>query len=65
MLVVAFLKLDPKSIYRMAWDGRLPGFKAGATWRFRARDLDAWIESQMNGQRQRYGRSATARRSAR
>ena len=47
--VAAYLKLVDKSIYRLAQRGELPGFKAGGAWRFRRRDLDAWIESRMTG----------------
>jgi len=47
--VAAFLKLVDKSIYRLAQSGRIPAFKAGGAWRFRRRDIDAWIESQMTG----------------
>lgn len=47
--VATYLRLDEKSIYRMAWDGQIPGFKVRNAWRFRSRDLDAWIESQVRG----------------
>ena len=47
--VASFLKLVDKSIYRLAQRGDLPGFKAGGAWRFRRRDLNAWIESRMTG----------------
>lgn len=40
--VAELLKLSAKSVYRLAQKGELPGFKAGGTWRFRRRDIDAW-----------------------
>ena len=40
--VAELLKLSPKTVYRLAQKGELPGFKAGGSWRFRRRDLDAW-----------------------
>ena len=40
--VAALLKLSEKTVYRLAQRGELPGFKAGGSWRFRRRDVDAW-----------------------
>lgn len=42
--VAEYLKLTEKTAYRLAADGTLPGFKVGGAWRFRMRDIDAWIE---------------------
>lgn len=42
--VAEYLKLTEKTAYRLAADGTLPGFKVGGAWRFRRRDIDAWIE---------------------
>lgn len=42
--VAAYLKLAEKTAYRLASDGKLPGFKVGGSWRFKKVDLDAWIE---------------------
>ena len=44
--VAAYLKLTEKTAYRLASEGKLPGFKVGGSWRFKREDLDAWIESQ-------------------
>ncbi|AQW57137.1 methylation-associated defense system helix-turn-helix domain-containing protein MAD1 [Vibrio owensii] len=44
--VAAYLKLAEKTTYRLASEGKLPGFKVGGSWRFKREDLDAWIESQ-------------------
>nr|WP_208624120.1 helix-turn-helix domain-containing protein [Prosthecochloris sp. ZM] len=46
--VAKFLKLTEKTAYRLASEGRLPGFKVGGSWRFRRADIDAWIEKQKN-----------------
>ena len=46
--VAEYLKLNPKTIYRLAQRGDLPGFKAGASWRFKLSDIEAWIENNMN-----------------
>ncbi len=41
-----YLKLAEKTAYRLASEGKLPGFKVGGSWRFKREDLDAWIEAQ-------------------
>lgn len=42
--VAAYLKLAEKTAYKLAAEGKLPGFKVGGSWRFKAKDLDHWIE---------------------
>jgi excisionase family DNA binding protein len=44
--VAIYLKLTDKTAYRLASEGKLPGFKVGGSWRFKREDLDAWIEVQ-------------------
>jgi excisionase family DNA binding protein len=44
--VAEYLKLAEKTAYRLAAEGKLPGFKVGGSWRFRAEDIDRWIEKQ-------------------
>ena len=44
--VAAYLKLAEKTAYRLASEGKLPGFKVGGSWRFKKDDLEKWIESQ-------------------
>lgn len=41
-----YLKLTEKTAYRLAAEGKLPGFKVGGSWRFRLEDVDDWINSQ-------------------
>lgn len=43
--VAGYLKLTEKTAYRLAAEGKIPGFKVGGAWRFRRRDIDAWIEA--------------------
>ncbi|MGF1869694.1 methylation-associated defense system helix-turn-helix domain-containing protein MAD1 [Photobacterium indicum] len=43
--VAAYLKLAEKTAYRLASEGKLPGFKVGGSWRFKREDLEAWIEA--------------------
>jgi excisionase family DNA binding protein len=40
--VAELLRLSEKTVYRLAQQGELPGFKAGGSWRFRREDIDAW-----------------------
>ncbi|NVP02236.1 helix-turn-helix domain-containing protein [Photobacterium damselae subsp. damselae] len=44
--VAAYLKLAEKTAYRLASEGKLSGFKVGGSWRFKRKDLEAWIDSQ-------------------
>ncbi|EOV0850563.1 helix-turn-helix domain-containing protein [Vibrio parahaemolyticus] len=44
--VAAYLKLAEKTAYRLASEGKLPGFKVGGSWRFKREDLEVWIEKQ-------------------
>ena len=42
--VAAFLNVDEKTIYRLAQNGDLPGFKVLGSWRFQRPDLEVWID---------------------
>ncbi len=46
--VAAYLKITEKTAYRLAAEGKIPGFKVGGAWRFRQGEIDAWIELQSN-----------------
>ena len=41
-----YLKLAEKTAYRLASDGKLPGFKVGGAWRFRRDEVSRWIIDQ-------------------
>lgn len=47
--VAKYLKVTPTTIYRMLEDGRLTGFKIGASWRIRESDITAYIERSQGG----------------
>ena len=51
--VAAYLKLTKKTAYRLAAEGRLPGFKVGGSWRFKKEDVLQWIEEQKVDKRTR------------
>jgi excisionase family DNA binding protein len=37
--VSKYLKINEKTAYRLASDGKLPGFKVGGAWRFRSDEI--------------------------
>jgi excisionase family DNA binding protein len=46
--VCEYLKLNDKTAYRLAAEGKIPGFKVGGSWRFRRGEIEKWIEEQEN-----------------
>lgn len=44
--VAQYLRVNQRTVYRLAVDRKLPGFKVGATWRFKRLDIDSWIAAQ-------------------
>ncbi len=44
--VAEYLKIKEKTAYKIAAIGKLPGFKAGGSWRFRREQVKRWIEDQ-------------------
>lgn len=42
-----YLMVSEKTIYRMLEKNNLPGIRVGGQWRFRKRDIDAWIDNQV------------------
>jgi len=44
--VAKYLKLAEKTAYRLAAEGKLPGFKVGGSWRFKREDVEHWISAQ-------------------
>lgn len=44
--VAEYLRLTEKTAYRLAAEGKLPGFKVGGAWRFKRGDLESWIKQQ-------------------
>jgi len=47
--VAEYLKLAEKTAYRLAAEGKLPGFKVGGSWRFQKADIKTWIDAQTKG----------------
>ena len=46
--VLSYLKVTPRTIYRLIRTGELPAVRVGRQWRFRRDDLDAWLDRQGN-----------------
>lgn len=44
--LAAYLKMAEKTLYRLAAEGKVPGFKVGGAWRFRKSEIDKWIKAQ-------------------
>jgi excisionase family DNA binding protein len=44
--LAVYLRLNEKTAYRLASNGKLPGFKVGGSWRFKRVDIEKWIEKQ-------------------
>ena len=42
-----YLMVSEKTIYRMLDKGLLPAVRVGAQWRFRKRDIDAWLDERV------------------
>ena len=39
------LKIHPKTLQKMAREGRVPAFRVADLWRFRASELDTWLRT--------------------
>ncbi len=44
--VLGYLKVNPRTIYRLIRSGELPAIRIGRQWRFRRSDLNTWIDRQ-------------------
>ena len=44
--VAAYLKVNERTVYRLAASKKIPAFKVGNAWRFRKDELDQWIRQQ-------------------
>jgi len=51
--VASYLKLNERTVYRMATAANIPAFKVGTSWRFKKEEIDTWIELQHNQNKSR------------
>ncbi len=61
--VLEYLHVNLRTVYRLIKAGKIPAVRVGRQWRFRKRDIDAWLDSQRPRGAGRLA-SATAPRSA-
>src|SRR5215510_895875 len=54
--VLEYLQVNLRTVYRLIKAGKIPAVRVGRQWRFRKRDIDAWLDSQ----RPRGGRGVAA-----
>ena len=45
--VAGYLKVNERTVLKLAGDGQLPGVKVGGQWRFKRAVLDRWLEDEM------------------
>ncbi len=45
--VAEYLRVNQRTVYRLAVDRKLPGFKVGTSWRFERAAIDSWIAAQL------------------
>lgn len=46
--VTGYLKVNERTIYRLAASGELPGFKVGNSWRLKQSELEQYISARHN-----------------
>src|ERR1700720_3956552 len=44
--VLEYLQVNLRTVYRLINAGKIPAVRVGRQWRFRKRDIDAWLDSQ-------------------
>jgi excisionase family DNA binding protein len=61
--VLEYLQVNLRTVYRLIKAGKIPAVRVGRQWRFRKRDIDAWLDSQRprGGSRQAPAAVATTR----
>jgi excisionase family DNA binding protein len=47
--VLDYLQVNLRTIYRLIKAGKLPAVRVGRQWRFRKKDIDAWLVSNRSG----------------
>ena len=48
--VLEYLQVNLRTVYRLIKAGKIPAVRVGRQWRFRKRDIDAWLDSQRTQQ---------------
>jgi excisionase family DNA binding protein len=55
--VASYLKVNDRTVYRLASSQKIPAFKVGNAWRFKRKDLEEWINNQQNNSPEEGGAS--------
>ena len=42
--VAKYLTITTRTAYRLVRDGQLPAYKIGGSWRFKKREVEAWVQ---------------------
>ena len=63
--VLEYLQVNLRTVYRLIKAGKIPAVRVGRQWRFRKRDIDAWLDSQRPRGGGRARRPAAPRRRVR
>ena len=58
--VLEYLQVNLRTVYRLIKAGKIPAVRVGRQWRFRKRDIDAWLDSQRPRGGSRSAAAATA-----
>ncbi len=43
-----YMKMGRSTLYKLVQTGKVPGYKAGRSWRFAATELDAWLRGEID-----------------
>ena len=62
--VLEYLQVNLRTVYRLIKAGKIPAVRVGRQWRFRKRDIDAWLDTQ-RPRGERAGAAAVERDAAR
>jgi excisionase family DNA binding protein len=62
--VLEYLQVNLRTVYRLIKAGKIPAVRVGRQWRFRKRDIDAWLDSQRTRGSSRPAPAAPARADA-
>ena len=58
--VLEYLQVNLRTVYRLIKAGKIPAVRVGRQWRFRKRDIDAWLDSQRPREARAAGAAPTA-----
>ncbi len=58
--VLEYLQVNLRTVYRLIKANKIPAVRVGRQWRFRKRDIDAWLDSQRPRPERAAGDAATS-----